>query len=115
MLNKNEDTRKNSDILSEFQGIIMEEVLFNGDVSKTYRVFLKNIEAISDDENLLPILNNFGLVLNLVKEQFQGIRPNKLKIGDKVIFSLKGIPPMTMSIPPQVAGVAVDYIKLVEE
>ncbi|OFI49206.1 hypothetical protein BG261_03815 [Floricoccus tropicus] len=115
MLNKNENTIKSQDSLSEFQGIIAEKVLPNEDVSNTYRVFLNNIEAISDDENLLPILNNFGLVLNLIKEQFQGIRPNKLKIGDKVIFSLKGIPPMTMSIPPQVAGVAVDYIKLVEE
>lgn len=115
MLNKNENTKNNTDSLSEFKGTIMEEVLFNGDVSKTYRVFLKNIEAISDDDNLLPILNNFGLVLNLVKEQFQDIRPNKLKVGDKVIFSLEGIPPMTMSIPPQVAGVAVEYIKLVEE
>ncbi|URZ87946.1 hypothetical protein [Floricoccus penangensis] len=115
MLNKNENTIKSQDSLSEFQGIIAEKVLPNEDVSKTYRVFLSNIEAISDDENLLPILNNFGLVLNLVKEQFQGIRPNKLKVGDKVIFSLKGIPPMTMSIPPQVAGIAVEYINLVGE
>ena len=78
----------------------------------TTRLTLKTVEAVEDPEAILPMMQNDGVVLNVTPDQLaEGLTMDQLKSGDQVRFTLSGLPVMTMSIPPQIAGNAVKVVE----
>lgn len=66
---------------------------------------LKEVEAVEDPEKMIGMMKNDGVILNVTTEQLaDGLTESSLKTGDKIQFTLVGLPAMTMSIPPQVVG-----------
>lgn len=88
-----------------FTAVLVEDGKQNDTVDKSIRLVLKEVEAVEDPEKMVNMMKNDGVILNVDSEQLgDGITADNLKAGDKVQFTLVGLPAMTMSIPPQVAG-----------
>ncbi|WP_086312800.1 hypothetical protein A5821_000352 [Enterococcus sp. 7F3_DIV0205] len=103
-----ETSNDNEQAKSIFTAVLGEDAKENETVDHSTRLVLKEVEAIEDPEKIIGMMKNDGVILNVSKDQFaDGITSNELKKGDKIQFTLVGLPAMTMSIPPQVAGNAV--------
>ncbi|WP_430606253.1 hypothetical protein IGJ55_001941 [Enterococcus sp. AZ170] len=90
---------------SVFIATLMEDARRNETVDKSLRLVLNEVEVIEDPEKIIGMMKNDGVILNVSDEQLaDGITENDLKKGDKIQFTLVGLPAMTMSIPPQVVG-----------
>lgn len=90
---------------SIFKATLIEDAKRNETVDKSLRLVLNEVEAIEDPEKIIGMMKNDGVILNVSNEQLaDGVTENELKKGDKIQFTLAGLPAMTMSIPPQVVG-----------
>ncbi|WP_207694286.1 hypothetical protein DOK67_0002367 [Enterococcus sp. DIV0212c] len=98
----NENKQKETSI---FTAILAEDAKKNETVDQSTRLVLNQVESVKDPEEIVGMMKNDGVILNVSNEQLvDGITEADLKTGDKVQFTLVGLPAMTMSIPPQVAG-----------
>ncbi|MEI5988873.1 hypothetical protein [Enterococcus crotali] len=90
---------------SIFTAVLVEDAKKNETIDQSIRLVLNKVEAIEDPEEILNMMKNDGVILNVLTEQLtKGVTEESLKKGDKIQFTLAGLPAMTMSIPPQVAG-----------
>ncbi|PZL75887.1 hypothetical protein CI088_04320 [Enterococcus plantarum] len=90
---------------SIFTAILVEDAKKNDTVDQSTRLVLKEVEAVEDPEKMIGMMKNDGVILNVTTEQLaDGLTESSLKTGDKIQFTLVGLPAMTMSIPPQVVG-----------
>ena len=97
---------------SIFTGILTEDAQLNDGNDKTIRLVLADIEAVNDPDEMEKTMKNDGVVLNISEDQLaNGLTEKEFKKGDKVQFSLKSMPVMTMSIPPQIPGMSVKSIE----
>ena len=97
---------------SIFTGILTEDAQLNDGNDKTIRLVLTDIEAVEDPDEMEKTMKNDGVVLNISEDQLaNGLNEKELKKGDKIQFSLKSMPVMTMSIPPQIPGMSVKSIE----
>lgn len=95
-----------------FTAVIDGDVSQNETVDKSYRFLLKDVDSTDDPNDILPVMKNNGVVLNLEKSQLPAdFKIEDYKDGQKVKFIIKGLAPMTASIPPQVAGNAVKSLE----
>lgn len=102
----------NEEETSIFTGILTEDAQLNDGNDKTIRLVLTDIEAVEDPDEMEKTMKNDGVVLNISEDQLaNGLTEKELKKGDKVQFSLKSMPVMTMSIPPQIPGMSVKSIE----
>lgn len=103
--NETSNTKDQEKSQSVFTAVLVEDAKKNDTVDQSIRLVLKEVEAVEDPEKISAMMKNDGVILNVSKEQLaNGITENDLKTGDKIQFTLVGLPAMTMSIPPQVAG-----------
>jgi hypothetical protein len=109
------ETSTSSTVESEattiFTGVIQEDATA-GD-SDTFQVFLNDIEAVDDQETIVPNFQTDGVILHVPQEAFSGEMADLVK-GTKVQVTLQGLPIMTMSIPPQVPGNSIQTIEIIE-
>ncbi|OEG13407.1 hypothetical protein BCR22_03105 [Enterococcus plantarum] len=90
---------------SIFTAILVEDAKKNDTVDQSTRLVLKEVEAVEDPEKMIGMMKNDGVILNVTTEQLaDGLTESSFKTGDKIQFTLVGLPAMTMSIPPQVVG-----------
>lgn len=90
---------------SVFTAVLVEDAKKNDTVEQSTRLVLDNVTAIEDSGEIINMMKNDGVILNVSDEQFaKDISTENLKTGDKIQFTLVGLPAMTMSIPPQVVG-----------
>lgn len=90
---------------SIFTAILVEDAKKNDTVDQSTRLVLKEVEAVEDPEKMIGMMKNDGVILNVTTDQLaDGLTESSLKTGDKIQFTLVGLPAMTMSIPPQVVG-----------
>ncbi|MBL1230144.1 hypothetical protein IW492_12965 [Enterococcus sp. BWB1-3] len=102
-----------SSLVSVFTGVLSEDAEA-AEHDGAIRLVLNSIEAVDDPEVFLPMMETDGVILNVSEDQLaEGLTLDQLKSGDKVQFTLTGMPAMTASIPPQVAGNAVKIIEKV--
>ena len=100
---------------SKFTAILIDDASENEDTQKTIRLSLSEVKAIEDPENILPMMQSNGVILNVTTEQFgEETSLATLKKGTEISFVLNGLPIMTMSIPPQIPGSAVDQVTINE-
>ncbi|EOL43372.1 hypothetical protein [Enterococcus caccae] len=106
------NTKEQARSQSIFTAILVEDAKKNDTVDHSIRLVLKEVEAVEDPEKIITMMKNDGVILNVPKEQLaDGITESDLKSGNKIQFTLVGLPAMTMSIPPQVAGNSVIKIE----
>lgn len=111
-----ENTKKNEGETSIFTGILTDDAELNDGNDKTIRLVLKDIEAIEDPDEMEKSMKNDGVVLNISEDQLaNNLTEKELKKGDKVQFSLKSMPVMTMSIPPQIPGMSIKSIEKIDQ
>lgn len=97
--------------LAVFTGKLAEAGVLNETQPLSMRLHLENIQAESDPESIVPLFSH-GVILNILVEQLEESIPlSHLKKGTKVRFTVVGLPPMTMSIPPHVGGQAIELIR----
>lgn len=97
--------------LAVFTGKLAEAGVLNETQPLSMRLHLENIQAESDPESIVPLFSH-GVILNILVEQLEESIPlSHLKKGTKVRFTVLGLPPMTMSIPPHVGGQAIELIE----
>ncbi|MCB5950954.1 hypothetical protein LI951_02620 [Enterococcus sp. BWT-B8] len=102
-----------SSLVSVFTGVLSEDAEA-AEHDGAIRLVLNSVEAVDDPEVFLPMMETDGVILNVSEDQLaEGLTLDQLKSGDKVQFTLTGMPAMTASIPPQVAGNAVKIIEKV--
>lgn len=109
---KNQTTNTSSTVKEDqesiFTAVLVEDAVQNETVDQSIRLFLNDVKAVEDPEEIIGTMKNDGVILNVTKEQLaDGLTEDQLKAGDSVKFTLSGLPVMTMSIPPQIAGNAV--------
>lgn len=113
-----EQTSKSSDKTQEqsiFTALLVEDGKKNETVDQSIRLVLNEVEAVKDPEEILNMMKNDGVILNVSTEQLAaGLTEADLKVGDKIQFTLVGLPAMTMSIPPQVAGNSVIKVEKIQ-
>lgn len=98
-------TQEGETMKTHFTGKIVEEIEGNS-ADQTVRIFLKELEAISDPETILPNFQE-GVILHVPEEKM----PDAKK-GSTVDVVLQGIPIMTMSIPPQIPGNSIEQVTI---
>lgn len=104
-----------SSLVSVFTGVLSQDAEMTEN-DGTIRLVLNSIEAVEDPEVFLPMMETDGVILTISEDQLaDGLMMDELKSGDKVQFTLTGMPAMTMSIPPQVAGNAVKVVEKMNE
>lgn len=74
-------------------------------------IFLEEIKAIEDPEGIVNNFQDMGVGMTIDTEH---IDLNDWKNGKEVEVVLTGIPVMTMSIPPQLAGISIKSVELVQ-
>ncbi|MBL1224995.1 hypothetical protein [Enterococcus sp. BWR-S5] len=113
-----ENSTDSADKVSEvsvFTGTLTEDATVM-DNDNGIRISLNGIEVVSDPEAILPMMENDGVILNAQESQLsEGVTVDTLKAGDKIRFTLTGLPIMTMSIPPQIPGNSISLIEKIEE
>ena len=103
--NETTNTKDKEETESVFKAVLVEDAKKNDTVDQSTRLVLKEVEAVEDPENIIDMMKNDGVILNVSKEQLAAeMTESDLKTGDKIQFTLVGLPAMTMSIPPQVVG-----------
>lgn len=99
------NTKDKDETQSIFTAVLVEDATKNETVDKSIRFVLKDVEVVEDPEKIINMMKNDGVILNVPKEQLaDGLTESEFKAGDTIQFTLAGLPAMTMSIPPQVAG-----------
>ena len=93
-----------------FTGTLTENLKESALDAKNVLLFLENVEAIEDPENIVPTFTEMGVGINVDTEDISYWRA--WRKGSKVEVTLKGLPATTASIPPQVAGNALENITL---
>ncbi|EOT29124.1 hypothetical protein [Enterococcus saccharolyticus] len=93
-----------------FTGTLTENLEESALDAKNVLLFLENVEAIEDPENIVPTFTEMGVGINVDTEDISYWRA--WRKGSKVEVTLKGLPATTASIPPQVAGNALENITL---
>ncbi|KAF1292138.1 hypothetical protein [Candidatus Enterococcus leclercqii] len=80
------------------------------------RLWLENITADKDPENILPLFQSAGVIVHLVPEQVKNLpTDSNLKKGTRLKLTLSGLPIMTMSISPQIPGRSVAFVEPASE
>ena len=97
---KNDESTTNSTVESE------ATTIFTG-------VLQENIEAVDDQETIVPNFQTDGVILHAPQESFEG-QVSELTKGTTVQVTLSGLPVMTMSIPPQVPGNSIKTVEIVQ-
>ncbi|MEI5995368.1 hypothetical protein [Candidatus Enterococcus mansonii] len=98
-------SKKKENAQSIFTAILTEDAKENDTKDQSIRLVLKEVKAIEDPEKIIAMMENDGVILNVVNEQLaDGINYENLKKGDNIRCTLVGLPAMTRSIPPQIAG-----------
>jgi hypothetical protein len=98
-----------------FVGTLAEDASKNAEAETSFRLVLTEIKAEKDPEDILNMMKNDGVVLNVLPSQLKndpGLE--SLKKGEHIRFTVRGVPAMTMSIPPQMIGNAIESIEKVE-
>lgn len=112
---KNDGSTTNSTVESEattiFTGVLQENATA-GD-NETIQIFLNDIEAVDDQETIVPNFQTDGVILHAPQESFEG-QVSELTKGTTVQVTLSGLPVMTMSIPPQVPGNSIKTVEIVQ-
>lgn len=93
-----------------FTGTLTENLEESALDAKNVLLFLENVEAIEDPENIVPTFTEMGVGINVDTEDISYWRA--WRKGSKVEVTLKELPATTASIPPQVAGNALENITL---
>ncbi|MHC5216125.1 hypothetical protein ACYSNR_05615 [Enterococcus sp. LJL128] len=117
----NDKTAEQSDETSASSNIQGTQSVFTGvlttgaaETDGTVRITLTSVEAVEDPETILPMMESDGVILNAGENQLaEGLTLNELQEGDKIRFTLTGLPIMTMSIPPQIPGNSIKQIEKV--
>lgn len=112
-----EDTKAkvNEGETSIFTGVLTADAELNDGEDKTIRIVLNDIEAVEDPDDMEKTMKNDGVVLNISEDQLaSGLTEKELKKGDKVQFSLNGMPVMTMSLPPQIPGMSIKSVEKID-
>ena len=112
---KNSESTANSTVESEattiFTGVLQENAKA-GD-NETIQLFLNDIEAVDDQETIVPNFQTDGVILHAPQESFDG-EVSDLTKGKTVQVTLTGLPVMTMSIPPQVPGNSIKTVEILQ-
>ncbi|WP_312540865.1 hypothetical protein [Enterococcus sp.] len=95
-----------------FRGTIQQEATTGSD--DTIQVFLKDVEAVEDSEDVVKNFENDGVILHVPIAAFDG-DVTDLSKGTVVEATLQGLPIMTMSIPPQIPGNSIKQVTIVSE
>lgn len=95
-----------------FKGTIQEDAATGSD--DTIQVFLKDVEAVADDDDMVKNFQNDGVILHVPIATFDG-EVTELAKGTTVEVTLQGLPIMTMSIPPQIPGNSIKQVTIVSE
>lgn len=95
-----------------FTGVIQEDAIAGSD--DTFSLFLKEVAAVEDDDQVVQSFQNDGVILHVPVEAYSGDL-EELTEGATVQVTLQGIPIMTMSIPPQIPGNSIQKVELVED
>ncbi|OTN76316.1 hypothetical protein A5886_001393 [Enterococcus sp. 8G7_MSG3316] len=95
-----------------FKGTIQEDAATGSD--DTIQVFLKDVEAVADDDDMVKNFQNDGVILHVPIAAFDG-EVTELAKGTTVEVTLQGLPIMTMSIPPQIPGNSIKQVTIVSE
>lgn len=94
-----------------FTGVLQENATA-GD-NETIQIFLNDIEAVDDQETIVPNFQTDGVILHAPQKSFEG-QISELTKGTTVQVTLTGLPVMTMSIPPQVPGNSIKTVEIVQ-
>lgn len=106
---------KQTEKASIFTATLVEDAVANDGTDQSIRLVLTDVTAEEDPENIANMMKSDGVILNVVTDQLQtGLTMDQLKKGEQVRFTLTGTPAMTMSIPPQVMGNAVQLVEKVK-
>ncbi|WP_430612446.1 hypothetical protein [Enterococcus sp. DIV0876] len=93
-----------------FTGTIQEDASTGND--DTIQVFLKEVESVQDDDDIVKSFQSDGVILHVPVAAFDG-EVTELAKGSKVQVTLQGLPIMTMSIPPQIPGNSIKQLTIV--
>ncbi|MGM0215128.1 hypothetical protein [Enterococcus sp. AZ109] len=93
-----------------FTGEITNSIISDAD-SAILQLTLQSIQKIADPEDIVPAFETNGVILNVPIEKLSS-KPETLTTGNTVNCTLKGLPVMTMSIPPQIPGNSIEKVEL---
>lgn len=110
-----ETTTKAEDSSNEGQSIFKGEIESIGSSvdDDTSQIKVVNVDEIEDPENIGTSFDNAGVTLNVSNDQLVGGKESFQK-GDEIKFTLKDKPIMTMSIPPQIPGISIIEVRVIE-
>lgn len=98
---------------SIFMATLVEDAKANEDAGKTFRLVLTDVKVVQDPEGIEKQFKNDGVILNITDRQLHaGQTMADFASGKTVTVTLKGLPIMTMSIPPQIPGNSIDDVKV---
>ncbi|MGG5317207.1 hypothetical protein [Enterococcus sp. AZ072] len=106
---------------SSTEAIAMKTV-FTGEITSSFTtesdpsmvsVVLRSVEAVSDPDSIVPAFENDGVIIHVSTDNLGELTPEQLSEGSRIQCTLKGLPIMTMSIPPQLPGNSIEKIELV--
>lgn len=107
------ESSSTEEMKSIFTATLVEDAKANEDAGKTYRLVLTDVKAVQDPEGIEKQFKNDGVILNITDRQLHaGQTMADFTSGKTVTVTLKGLPIMTMSIPPQIPGNSIDDVKV---
>lgn len=101
-----------SDLTTVFTGTIQrEDDSIIEPEGETMLIFLTDVEAVEDPENIVPTFVEMGVGIHVNSETTDDWQ--EWTNGRKVQVTLEGLPITTMSIPPQIPGMSVKKVELI--
>lgn len=104
------------------KGEVTMTTIFTGKVTSSYTaesdpsvlsIVLHSVEALNDPEDIVSAFKNDGVIVHVPIDTLEGLSPEQLSEGSIVQCTLKKVPVMTMSIPPQLPGNSIENIELI--
>ena len=103
------ETETAVDTQTIFTGVIQNEEQIT-DADGNALVFLEQVEAVTDPNEIVPNFETDGVGINVTSKQAGDW--SKWSKGTKVQVTLEGLPVTTMSLPPQIPGKSIENVEL---
>lgn len=81
--------------------------------SSVLSIVLHSVEAVHDPDAIVAAFQKDGVIVHVPTDHLGEITPEQLSEGTIIQCTLKEVPVMTMSIPPQLPGNSVEKIAII--
>lgn len=105
-------TKEENTMTTIFTGKITSSYTAESDPS-VLSIVLHSVEAINDPDAIVSAFKNDGVIVHVPVDTLEEVPPEQLSEGSIVQCTLKEVPIMTMSIPPQLPGNSIEKIELI--